>query len=90
MDIKLVNYIPMLERDKNGLVITYGLRVGESNDLMLYHFKNIKERDKMLKFLSSHDVDAFAGGRTIWGTIPRTVNVDESLARGEWIWDDWV
>ena len=88
--IPLNEYKLLLEQEPSGEVITYGIKCNGQESLNR-HFKNSQDRDKIIQyFLERGITDIQSYGQTIWGTYPRTVNVDESIARGEWVWDDWV
>lgn len=86
----LKEYVLLLEREPNGEIITYTVNDNGQECLNL-QFKSIQDREKIIQFFVEHGITNIQPrGRTIWGTFPRTVNVDESLASGEWVWDDWV
>lgn len=87
--IPLDEYKLLLEQRPSGEVITYGIKCNGQESLNRF-FKSSQDRDKIIQyFLERGMTDIQPYGRTVWGTYPRTVNVDESIARGEWVWDDW-
>lgn len=88
--IPLDEYKLLLERESSGEVITYGIKCNGQESLNR-HFKSSQDRDKIIQYFLERGITAIQPyGKTVWGTYPRTVNVDESIARGEWVWDDWV
>lgn len=88
--IPLKEYLTLLERRPSGEYITYSIRQDDEGCLGFY-FKTAQDRDRVIQYLLEHGVENIQPhGQMIWGTFPRTVNVDESLARGEWVWDDWA
>ena len=87
--IPLSEYLSQLEQRPSGEVITYGITYNGKESLN-WHFKSSQDRDKIIQYFLERGITAIQPyGKTIWGTYPRTVNVDESITRGEWIWDDW-
>ncbi len=88
--IPLEKYLAQLERRPSGEVITYTIEYN-GQECSSFQFKSAQDREKIIQFYIKHNIiNVQSRDRTIWGTFPRTVNVDESLARGEWVWDDWV
>lgn len=88
--VPLEEYLTQLERELSGEYITYTIRQ-DGEECLGFQLKSTQDRDRVIQYLLEHGVENIQpGGRTIWGTSPRTMNVDESLARGEWVWDDWV